>query len=92
MPGFAGFAPTKAAQRVLAESMARDLGPRGVHVGYVAIDAVIDLSGLVSECQISQTIFCKPEDIAGNVIVLHTSLSQPGPLVRSSDRLGRTGL
>jgi NAD(P)-dependent dehydrogenase (short-subunit alcohol dehydrogenase family) len=40
---FAGFAPTKAAQRILAESMARDLGPKGVHVAYVVIDAVIDL-------------------------------------------------
>ena len=43
-PTFAGFAPTKAAQRILAESMARSLGPKGVHVGYVAIDAVIDLA------------------------------------------------
>jgi short-subunit dehydrogenase len=41
--GFAGFAPTKAAQRILAESIARDLGPKGVHVAYVLIDAVIDL-------------------------------------------------
>jgi NAD(P)-dependent dehydrogenase (short-subunit alcohol dehydrogenase family) len=41
--GFAGFAPTKAAQRILAESMARDLGPKGVHVAYVVIDAVIDV-------------------------------------------------
>jgi len=40
---FAGFAPTKAAQRILAESMARSLGPQGVHVAYVVIDAVIDL-------------------------------------------------
>jgi NAD(P)-dependent dehydrogenase (short-subunit alcohol dehydrogenase family) len=40
---FAGFAPTKAAQRILAEPMARELGPRGVHVAYVLIDAVIDL-------------------------------------------------
>lgn len=40
---FAGFAPTKAAQRILAESMARHLGPKGVHVAYVVIDAVIDL-------------------------------------------------
>jgi NAD(P)-dependent dehydrogenase (short-subunit alcohol dehydrogenase family) len=39
---FAGFAPTKAAQRILAESIARDLGPRGIHVAYVLIDAVID--------------------------------------------------
>jgi len=41
--GFAGFAPTKAAQRILAEAMARDLGPKGVHVAYVVVDAVIDL-------------------------------------------------
>jgi NAD(P)-dependent dehydrogenase (short-subunit alcohol dehydrogenase family) len=40
---FAGFAPTKAAQRILSESIARDLGPRGIHVVYVLIDAVIDV-------------------------------------------------
>jgi NADP-dependent 3-hydroxy acid dehydrogenase YdfG len=40
---FAGFAPTKAAQRVLAQSMARTLGPQGVHVAYFVIDAVIDV-------------------------------------------------
>jgi short-subunit dehydrogenase len=40
---FAGFAPTKAAQRILAEALARDLGPKGVHVAYLVIDAVIDL-------------------------------------------------
>jgi NADP-dependent 3-hydroxy acid dehydrogenase YdfG len=43
-PNFAGFAPTKAAQRILAESMARDLGPRGVHVAHVVIEAVIDVA------------------------------------------------
>lgn len=42
-PRFAGFAPTKAAQRILAESMARSLGPKGIHVAYIVIDAVIDL-------------------------------------------------
>lgn len=40
---FAGFAPTKAAQRILAEAMARDLGAKGVHVAYIVIDAVIDV-------------------------------------------------
>jgi hypothetical protein len=38
-----GLRPTNAAQRILAESIAGDLGPRGVHVAYVVIDAVIDL-------------------------------------------------
>lgn len=42
-PAFAGFAPTKAAQRILADSLARDLGPKGVHVAYLVIDASIDV-------------------------------------------------
>jgi len=42
-PSFAGFAPTKAAQRILAEAIAREVGPRGVHVTYVVVDAVIDV-------------------------------------------------
>ena len=42
IPSTAVFAPTKAAQRILAQSLARDLGPKGVHVAYITIDAVID--------------------------------------------------
>ena len=41
--GFAGFAPAKAAQRSLAQSMARSLGPKGVHVAYAIVDGVIDM-------------------------------------------------
>ena len=52
-------------------------------MGYVAIDAVIDLEWTRERMPDKpDDFFCKPEDIAGNVIVLHTSLSQPGPLVR----------
>lgn len=40
---FAAFAPSKAAQRILAQAMARSLGPKGIHVAYVIIDAVIDV-------------------------------------------------
>src|SRR5215475_7251967 len=40
---FAGFAPTKAAQRILAEAIAREVGPNGVHAAYIMIDAIIDL-------------------------------------------------
>ncbi|MHA6645185.1 SDR family NAD(P)-dependent oxidoreductase [Mesorhizobium sp. A623] len=43
LAAFAGFAPTKAAQRILAESLARDLGPKGIHVAYLIIDAAIDV-------------------------------------------------
>ena len=42
VPMTAVFAPTKAAQRILAQSLARDLGPKGVHVAFVTIDAAID--------------------------------------------------
>ncbi len=42
IPAYAAFAPTKAAQRILAQSLARDLGPKGVHVAYITIDAAID--------------------------------------------------
>jgi NAD(P)-dependent dehydrogenase (short-subunit alcohol dehydrogenase family) len=62
---FAGFAPSKAAQRVLAESMARTLGPKGVHVAYLAIDAVIDLAWTRRlNPDAPDEFFCKPEDIA----------------------------
>ena len=40
---FAAFAPAKAAQRSLAQSMARHLGPKGVHVAYAIVDGVIDM-------------------------------------------------
>ena len=36
------FATAKAGQRVMAESMARALGPLGIHVAYVTVDGVID--------------------------------------------------
>jgi len=39
----AGFASAKAAQRSLAESMARHLWPAGIHVSLIIIDGVIDL-------------------------------------------------
>jgi short-subunit dehydrogenase len=42
VPNYALFAPTKAAQRILAEAMARELGPKRIHVGYVIIDGSID--------------------------------------------------
>lgn len=51
VPNYALFAPTKAAQRILAEALARDLGPKGVHVGYVTIDAAIDVTWLGSESE-----------------------------------------
>ena len=62
---FAGFAPTKAAQRMLLESIAREAGPKGIHAAYVAIDAVIDLEWTRKIFKDKEDdFFCKPEDIA----------------------------
>jgi NAD(P)-dependent dehydrogenase (short-subunit alcohol dehydrogenase family) len=41
--GAAAFAQAKAAQRTLAESMARHLWPAGIHVALIVIDGVVDL-------------------------------------------------
>jgi NAD(P)-dependent dehydrogenase (short-subunit alcohol dehydrogenase family) len=40
--GFSAFAGAKHALRALAQSMARELGPKGIHVAQVIIDAAID--------------------------------------------------
>jgi len=40
--GFAAFAGAKFALRALAQSLARELGPQGIHVAHVVIDGAID--------------------------------------------------
>jgi NAD(P)-dependent dehydrogenase (short-subunit alcohol dehydrogenase family) len=68
---FAGFAPTKAAQRILAESIARDAGPKGVHVAYVVIDAVIDVPWARERFKDRpDDFFIKPSAIADEVFHL----------------------
>lgn len=64
-PNFVGFAPTKAAQRILLEGIARDMGPKGVHAAYVAIDAVIDVPWTRKMMpDRPDDFFAKPVDIA----------------------------
>ncbi len=62
---FAGFAPTKAAQRVLMESIAREMGPKGVHASYLLIDAVIDVPWTRERYpEAADDFFIQPADIA----------------------------
>jgi NADP-dependent 3-hydroxy acid dehydrogenase YdfG len=73
---FAGFAPTKAAQRVLAESIARELGPKGIHIAYIMIDTVIDLEWTRKLHPDAPEFFIQPRDIAAEVWhVAHQSRS-----------------
>lgn len=70
---FAGFAPTKAAQRILAESIARSVGPKGVHVAYIIIDAVIDLRWTRKAfADAPDDFFIQPASIAQNAWYLHS--------------------
>lgn len=39
---FAAFAAAKGALRQVAQSMARELGPKGIHVAHVVVDGMID--------------------------------------------------
>lgn len=65
---FAGFAPTKAAQRILAEAIARELGPKGIHVAYLVIDAVIDVEWTrAARPDAPDDFFIQPADIASEL-------------------------
>ncbi len=67
----AAFAPAKAAQRSLAESMARYLWPLGIHVALVIIDGVIDLPKTRERMPDKpDSFFVKPNDVASTVFWL----------------------
>ena len=69
--GVLPFAAAKGGQRLLVESMARELSPAGIHVAYVVIDAVIDslFMRTVFPCR-SADAFARPEHIASAVAEL----------------------
>ena len=66
---FAAFAQAKAAQRSLAQSMAKHWGPKGLHVALLIVDGVIDLSrtrrmlpdraddGFLAPADIAETVY-----------------------------------
>ncbi len=67
----AAFAPAKAAQRSLAESMARYLWPAGVHVSIIVVDGVVDLPFTRQRMPGKpDTFFIKPDDVAETALML----------------------
>ena len=70
---FAAFAAAKSAQRSLAQSMARSLGPKGIHVSYIVIDGMIDIPR-VREMDFAKEMaddaFLKADEIAESVYFL----------------------
>ena len=67
----AAFAPAKAAQRSLAESMARSLWPGGIHVALIVIDAVVDLPAIRRHMPDKpESFFQKPDEMAETALWL----------------------
>ena len=65
----AAFAPAKAAQRSLAESMARTLWPAGIHVAVVILDGVVDLAPTRRAMPDKpDSFFVKPAELAEAVV------------------------
>jgi NAD(P)-dependent dehydrogenase (short-subunit alcohol dehydrogenase family) len=74
--GFSAFSGAKAALRMLAQSMARELGPQGIHVAHVVIDGGIDtefVRGLRPDFDAlkARDGVLSPDVIATNYVMLH---------------------
>lgn len=76
--GFAAFASAKAGLRAVAQSMARELGPKGIHVAHLVIDAGVDTAFVrdLRRQRAGQTDFgpdelMDPASIAGTYWHLH---------------------
>lgn len=74
--GFSAFAGAKAALRQLAQSMARELGPQGIHVAHVVVDGMIDgafARSISSDIQtlLDEDAILKPDEIAKSYVWLH---------------------
>jgi NAD(P)-dependent dehydrogenase (short-subunit alcohol dehydrogenase family) len=64
-PKTVAFAPAKAAQRSLAESLAKQLWPAGIHVSVIIIDGVVDLPRTRQWMKDKpDEFFVKPDDVA----------------------------
>ena len=78
--GYAAFAGGKHALRALAQSMARELGPEGIHVAHVVVDGAIDTDFTrqrapdTYESRKAAGKILNPDSIAGNYWMLHTQL------------------
>jgi short-subunit dehydrogenase len=67
-PKTAAFAAAKAAQRSLAQSLARQCAPEGIHVALLIIDGAIDAAGAPADS--AQAKKLRPEDIANEAFHL----------------------
>lgn len=74
--GYSAFAGAKHALRALAQSMARELGPKNIHVAHVIVDGAIDtafIRGLIPDVDAmrEEDAILSPDAIAENYVFLH---------------------
>ena len=74
--GFSAFAAAKNGLRAVSQSMARELGPKGVHVAHVicdgSIDGVFSRQNMVDlDARLAEDRVLKPADIAETYLALH---------------------
>lgn len=74
--GFSAFSGAKGALRMLAQSMARELGPQGIHVAHTIIDGAIDTDFIRQrhpdfDNARAQDLVLNPQAIAANYVMLH---------------------
>lgn len=75
--GFSAFASAKHGLRAVAQSFARELGPKGIHVAHVVIDGAIDgvftrtNRGDQVEDLLARDAILRPDEIARNYVWLH---------------------
>jgi NAD(P)-dependent dehydrogenase (short-subunit alcohol dehydrogenase family) len=62
--GFAAFAAAKFALRGLAQSLAREYQPRGIHVAHVVIDGVLSRSAAAQRFAVEHERAIDPADVA----------------------------
>ena len=64
-PRSVAFGPAKFAMRGLAQSLARDLGPKGIHVAWINVDGSIDIPGARGlKPSLQDGDFLKPDAVA----------------------------
>jgi NAD(P)-dependent dehydrogenase (short-subunit alcohol dehydrogenase family) len=76
--GFSAFAGAKHALRALAQSLAREVGPRGVHVAHVIVDGAIDgtftrerMTDDQADALLARGEIVDPAEVARNYVWLH---------------------
>jgi len=73
---FGAFASAKHGLRALAQSMARELGPKNIHVAHVMIDGAVDTQWIRAnhpdyDKLVENDGVVKPQDLAKNYVMLH---------------------